>query len=86
MRRAAALLLGLCLLWPAAPAGAADRAPTDRAPTGWASTGPGTTGGAGGRTWTVHTRVELKAALTSPAAVERYVTRPAGAGRPHGRP
>lgn len=45
MRRAAALLFGLCLLWPAA-----------------------------------------KAALTSPAAVERYVTRHAGAGRPHGRP
>ena len=65
MRRAAALLLGLCLLWPAAPATAADRAPTDRAPTGWASTGPGTTGGAGGRTWTVHTRAELKAALAN---------------------
>ncbi|MEU0217563.1 pectate lyase [Streptomyces sp. NPDC006265] len=65
MRRAAALLLGLCLLWPAAPAGAADRGPTDRAPTGWASTGPGTTGGAGGRTWTVHTRAELKAALAN---------------------
>ncbi|MEU7720851.1 pectate lyase family protein [Streptomyces tibetensis] len=60
MRRAAALLLGLCLLWPAAPATAADRAPT-----GWASTGPGTSGGAGGRTWTVHTRAELKAALAN---------------------
>ncbi|MEU3935294.1 hypothetical protein AB0E85_25175 [Streptomyces sp. NPDC029044] len=115
MRRAAVLLLGLCPLWPAAPASAAERAPAGRAPTGWASAGPGTTGGAGGgRTWTVDTRAELKAALTndgeptelglggdvgwnparrsdhrvltSPTAVERYVLRHAGAGRPHERP
>ncbi|MEU1315708.1 pectate lyase family protein [Streptomyces tibetensis] len=65
MRRAAVLLLGLCLLWPGTPASAADRAPAERAPTGWASTGPGTTGGAGGRTWTVDTRAELKAALAN---------------------
>ncbi|MFJ7295077.1 pectate lyase family protein [Streptomyces collinus] len=65
MRRAAALLLGLSLLWPAAPASAADRAPAGRAPAGWASAGPGTTGGAGGRTWTVDTRAELKAALAN---------------------
>ncbi|MFJ4540520.1 polysaccharide lyase family 1 protein [Streptomyces tibetensis] len=65
MRRAAVLLLGLCLLWPAAPASAADRTPADRTPTGWASTGPGTTGGAGGRTWTVDTRAELEAALAN---------------------
>ncbi|MGW6645325.1 pectate lyase family protein [Streptomyces iakyrus] len=66
MRRAAALLLGLGLLWPAAaPASAADRTPAERAPAGWASTGPGTTGGAGGRTWTVDTRAELKAALAN---------------------
>ncbi|MYS89302.1 MULTISPECIES: pectate lyase family protein [Streptomyces] len=58
MRRAAALLLGACLLWPAAPASAVERAPV-----GWASTGSGTTGGAGGRTWTVDTRAELKEAL-----------------------
>ncbi|MFF5962221.1 hypothetical protein ACFY64_00480 [Streptomyces collinus] len=98
MRRAAALLLGLSLLWPAAPASAADRTPAERAPTGWAAARPGTTGGAGGRTRTVDTRAELKAAfanpadvygyraLTSPAAVEPYVLRHAGAGRPYGRP
>ncbi|MFF8936392.1 hypothetical protein ACF08O_16980 [Streptomyces paradoxus] len=62
MRRAAVLLLGLCLLWPAAPSFAAERAPAGRTPAGWASAGPGTTGGAGGRTWTVDTRAELKAA------------------------
>ncbi|MEU0383997.1 pectate lyase family protein [Streptomyces chartreusis] len=63
MRRAAALLLGVCLLWPAAPASAAERAPV-----GWASTGSGTTGGAGGTTWTVHTRAELKEALANEGA------------------
>jgi pectate lyase len=60
MRRAAVLLLGLCLLWPASPASAAERAPV-----GWASTGSGTTGGAGGRTWTVDTRAELRTALAN---------------------
>ncbi|MET9834224.1 pectate lyase [Streptomyces sp. NPDC006385] len=58
MRRAAALLVGLCLLWPA-PASAAPA----REPVGWAAAGPGTTGGAGGTTWTVRTRAELKEAL-----------------------
>ncbi|MGX1129705.1 hypothetical protein RKD49_001895 [Streptomyces glaucescens] len=60
MRRLAALLACVCLLWstpgPAAAAG--------NDPVGWAATGPGTTGG--------------------PAAVEHYVLRHAGAGRPHG--
>ncbi|MER6715952.1 pectate lyase [Streptomyces sp. NPDC000877] len=60
MRRAAALLLGVCLLWPAPPVSAAERGPV-----GWASAGPGTTGGAGGRTWTVDTRAELKEALAN---------------------
>ncbi|CAL9321589.1 pectate lyase family protein [Streptomyces sp. SudanB52_2052] len=60
MRRAAAALLGVCLLWPAPPASAAERAPV-----GWASTGSGTTGGAGGRTWTVDTRAELEEALAN---------------------
>ncbi|MET9527928.1 pectate lyase family protein [Streptomyces coeruleorubidus] len=60
MRRAAVLLLGLCLLWPASPASAAERAPV-----GWASAGSGTSGGAGGRTWTVDTRAELKTALAN---------------------
>ncbi|MFH8898741.1 polysaccharide lyase family 1 protein [Streptomyces coeruleorubidus] len=60
MRRAAVLLLGLCLLWPASPASAAERAPV-----GWASAGSGTSGGAGGRTWTVDTRAELKSALAN---------------------
>ncbi|MGA5137683.1 pectate lyase family protein [Streptomyces azureus] len=63
MRRAAVLLLGLCLLWPASPASAAERAPV-----GWASTGSGTTGGAGGTTWTVDTRAELKQALANDGA------------------
>ncbi|WP_030901279.1 hypothetical protein [Streptomyces sp. NRRL S-474] len=56
MRRAAALLIGVCLLWQAPAASAAERAPV-----GWASNGSGTTGGAGGRTWTVDTRAELNA-------------------------
>ena len=60
MRRAAILLLGVCLLWPAPAAWAAERVPV-----GWASTGSGTSGGAGGRTWTVDTRAELKAALAN---------------------
>ncbi|MEU4654368.1 pectate lyase [Streptomyces sp. NPDC023723] len=77
MHRAAAAALLACaaLLLPAAPASAA--AP---APVGWASAGPGTTGGAGGRTWTVHTRAELKQALANdgdPAAPK--VIRVAGA-------
>ncbi|MFH9007071.1 polysaccharide lyase family 1 protein [Streptomyces afghaniensis] len=55
-----ALLLGVCLLWPAPAASAAERAPV-----GWASAGSGTTGGAGGRTWTVDTRAELKTALAN---------------------
>ncbi|MER7401486.1 pectate lyase [Streptomyces sp. NPDC000070] len=63
MRRAAVLLLGLCLLWPASPASAAERAPV-----GWASIGSGTTGGAGGTTWTVDTRAELKQALANDGA------------------
>ncbi|CAL9617586.1 Pectate lyase [Streptomyces sp. enrichment culture] len=61
MRRLAALLACVCLFWstpgPAAAAG--------NDPVGWAATGPGTTGGAGGTTWTVHTRAELKAALAN---------------------
>ncbi|MFF7312547.1 polysaccharide lyase family 1 protein [Streptomyces sp. NPDC008137] len=60
MRRAAVLLLGLCLLWPAPAASAAERGPV-----GWASTGTGTDGGSGGRTWTVDTRAELKRALAN---------------------
>ncbi|KUO03684.1 pectate lyase family protein [Streptomyces caeruleatus] len=55
MRRAAALLACACLVGAAAPASAAERGPA-----GW---GAGTTGGAGGTTWTVHTRAELKEAL-----------------------
>ncbi|GGW54590.1 pectate lyase family protein [Streptomyces caelestis] len=66
MRRAAVLLLGLCLLWPASPASPASAA--ERAPVGWASTGSGTTGGAGGTTWTVDTRAELKQALANDGA------------------
>ncbi len=58
-----ALLACACLLLPqAAPASAAGRAPQ---PEGWASAGPGTTGGAGGTTWTVRTRAELKEALAN---------------------
>ncbi|WLW56007.1 polysaccharide lyase family 1 protein [Streptomyces sp. YU58] len=51
----AALVAGAFLCWPT-PASAA---------TGWGATGwgAGTTGGAGGPTWTVHTRAELKEAL-----------------------
>ncbi|GAA2898537.1 MULTISPECIES: pectate lyase family protein [Streptomyces] len=60
MRRAAVLLLGVCLLWPTPTASAAERVPV-----GWASTGTGTDGGAGGRAWTVDTRAELKAALAN---------------------
>ena len=59
MRRAAvALLVGACLLGAAPQASAGERGPV-----GWASKGTGTTGGAGGTTWTVHTRAELKEAL-----------------------
>ncbi len=74
MRRAAALLLGLCPLWPAAPAGAADRAQGD----------PGPGGDINGHD--SDDDVYDHRALTSPSAVERYVVRHAGAGRPHGRP
>lgn len=59
-RAAAALLAGACLLW-APGAFAAEQ----RGPVGWAATGPGTTGGAGGTTWTVRTRAELKEALAN---------------------
>ncbi|SDN94586.1 pectate lyase [Streptomyces sp. cf386] len=59
MRRVAALLVCAGLLWPAPAASAASA----REPVGWAATGPGTTGGAGGSTWTVRTRAELKEAL-----------------------
>ena len=54
-RAVAALVAGAFLCWPT-PASAA---------TGWGATGwgAGTTGGAGGPTWTVHTRAELKEAL-----------------------
>jgi pectate lyase len=48
------------LLWPAPAASAAERAPV-----GWASTGSGTSGGAGGRTWTVETRAQLRTALAN---------------------
>ncbi|MFE7272731.1 polysaccharide lyase family 1 protein [Streptomyces sp. NPDC057623] len=57
MRRAAPVLAALALLLVPAPASAADRAPV-----GW---GAGTTGGAGGPTWTVRTRAELKEALAN---------------------
>ncbi|CAL9611006.1 Pectate lyase [Streptomyces sp. enrichment culture] len=62
MRRAAAAALLACaaLLLPSAPASAAVPGPV-----GWAATGPGTTGGAGGRTWTVHNRAELREALAN---------------------
>ncbi|MGW0333959.1 pectate lyase family protein [Streptomyces sp. NPDC003011] len=62
MRSAAVLLTCLCLglLGTPSPAVAAERAPV-----GWAATGTGTTGGAGGTTWTVHTRAELKEALAN---------------------
>ncbi|MFE0250482.1 polysaccharide lyase family 1 protein [Streptomyces sp. NPDC059010] len=59
MRRVAALLVCACLFGLPAPASAAPV----REPVGWAATGSGTTGGAGGTTWTVRTRVELKEAL-----------------------
>ncbi|MDO0932107.1 pectate lyase [Streptomyces sp. DG2A-72] len=66
MHRVAALLVCVCvcvcLSWPA-PAAAAEREPV-----GWAATGPGTTGGAGGTTWTVSTRAELKEALANRGA------------------
>jgi pectate lyase len=54
-RAVAALVAGAFLCWPT-PASAT---------TGWTATGwgAGTTGGAGGPTWTVHTRAELKEAL-----------------------
>lgn len=59
MRRAAvALLAAACLLGAAPPASASGRGPV-----GWASVGAGTTGGAGGTTWTVRTRAELRTAL-----------------------
>lgn len=56
-RAAAAVLLAGLLLTAAPPASAAGRGPV-----GWAE---GTTGGAGGTTWTVHTRAELKEALAN---------------------
>lgn len=62
MRSLAALLACACLLGLPAPASAAAPAPE---PVGWAATGPGTTGGAGGTTWTVRTRAELKEALAN---------------------
>ncbi|MET9973099.1 pectate lyase, partial [Streptomyces sp. NPDC006356] len=49
------------MLWAPGAASAAEQ----RGPVGWAATGPGTTGGAGGTTWTVHTRAELKEALAN---------------------
>ncbi|WP_449349432.1 pectate lyase family protein [Streptomyces shaanxiensis] len=59
VRRAAAVLLaGACLLGAAPQASAGGRGPV-----GWGSLGTGTTGGAGGTTWTVHSRAELKTAL-----------------------
>ncbi|MCF1599060.1 pectate lyase family protein [Streptomyces muensis] len=60
MRRVAALLVCVGLFWPT-PAAAAPA----REPVGWAATGSGTTGGAGGTTWTVRTRAELKEALAN---------------------
>ncbi|GCB50435.1 polysaccharide lyase family 1 protein [Streptomyces sp. NL15-2K] len=59
MRKVAALLTCLCLFWPSQASAA------ERGPVGWASTAPGTTGGAGGTTWTVDTRAELKEALAN---------------------
>lgn len=57
VRRAAAALLAVaCLLW------APDASAAERGPAGWAT---GTTGGAGGTTWTVHTRADLKEALAN---------------------
>lgn len=60
VRRAAVTALLACLLAPTN----ASAAPAP-APMGWASTTGGTTGGAGGTTWTVHDRAELKAALAN---------------------
>ncbi|MDT7841330.1 pectate lyase family protein [Streptomyces justiciae] len=58
MRRlSVALLAGACLLL-----GAPQAQAFDGTPVGW---GAGTTGGAGGTTWTVHTRAELKEALAA---------------------
>ncbi|GHH03727.1 pectate lyase family protein [Streptomyces lanatus] len=57
MRRVAALLVCLSFLWPVQASAA-----TDQEPVGW---GTGTTGGAGGATWTVRTRAELKEALAN---------------------
>ncbi|KUL26784.1 pectate lyase [Streptomyces regalis] len=52
------------MLWVPGAASAAEQ----RGPVGWAATGPGTTGGAGGTTWTVRTRAELKEALANGGA------------------
>jgi pectate lyase len=74
-RAAAALLAGVCLLL-----GTPDASAVEHGPVGWASTGTGTTGGAGGATWTVHTRAELKEAL---AATGPKVIRVVGAINGH---
>ncbi|GGZ33769.1 pectate lyase family protein [Streptomyces poonensis] len=60
---ATALLACACLLLPQAAPASADGRPST--PEGWASAGSGTTGGAGGTTWTVRTRAELKEALAN---------------------
>jgi pectate lyase len=80
MRKAVVLLACacLCLFWPS------QASATVRAPVGWAATGAGTTGGAGGTTWTVHNRAELKEALANrgvPTAPK--VVRVAGAVNGH---
>lgn len=61
LRRAAVATLLACLLAPANTASAA----ADPVPLGWAQAAGGTTGGAGGTTWTVHDRGELKTALAN---------------------
>ncbi|KOG19857.1 hypothetical protein [Streptomyces viridochromogenes] len=61
-RAAAAAVLGVLALLSAPPTASAASG-VEREPVGWAATGPGTTGGAGGTTWTVRTRAELKEAL-----------------------
>ncbi|MFF0162386.1 polysaccharide lyase family 1 protein [Streptomyces sp. NPDC005263] len=63
MRRALGALLACAFLLLPTEASASTSAA--RTPVGWAATGTGTTGGAGGTTWTVRTRAELKEALAN---------------------
>ncbi|WP_405611724.1 polysaccharide lyase family 1 protein [Streptomyces sp. NBC_00076] len=63
MRRALGALLACAFLLVPTEASASTSAA--RTPVGWAASGTGTTGGAGGTTWTVRTRAELKEALAN---------------------